>query len=421
MIATVFFIIALAIGIPTFVIIGMTAFIAVDRLPHSVLIDQMMAALNNFPLIALPLFLLMGNLMTHGGITTSLVSFTNLFLGRVRGGLSLGAVGSSAFFSTISGSAAADTSALGAVLIPAMKEDGYHAGYAGALIAAAGTLGSIIPPSILLVLYGVQSGTSIQGLFMAGIVPGVVAALGMAAMALWIAHRRQYPKHPAPTGREAARASIGAIPVLVLPLIVLVGITTGVFTITESAGVAVLYALLLVVARGRFKFGAISEIFMKSGVETAAVTIVIAASAALAWPLTRSQVPQHAADFILAYLSSPVLILFVMNLLLLFLGMFLAPAAALIIVTPLLLPIGSALNINPLQLGLMVVFNLNLGLIVPPIGESLFITARIAGTTYVNQVREVMPFVAVNLAVLMLVTYWPPMTTTLPALVGHMR
>jgi tripartite ATP-independent transporter DctM subunit len=419
MIPSIIFVITLGVGVPTFIVIGLTAFMAVGRLPHSVLIDQMTAALNNFPLIALPLFLLMGNLMTYGGITRALVSFSNLFLGRVRGGLSLGAIGSATFFSTISGSAAADTSALGAVLIPAMKEDGYHPGYAGALIAAAGTLGSIIPPSILLVLYGVQTGTSIRGLFMAGVIPGIAAALGMAGVALWIAVRRQYPKYPSPTAREAVRSTIGAIPVLLLPLIILVGIISGIFTITESAGVAVLYALALIIAKGRFRIGAISQIFMKSGVETAAVTIVIAASAALAWPLTRSQVPLHAANFILEHLSNPVLILFVVNLLLLFLGMFLAPAAALIIVTPLLLPLGAAIQIDPLQLGLMIVFNLNLGLIVPPIGESLFITAGIAGTSYVTQVKECLPFTAVNLIVLMLVTYWPPMTTAFPALVGY--
>jgi tripartite ATP-independent transporter DctM subunit len=415
----IIFIVTLAIGVPTFIVIALTGFLAVGKLPHSVLIDQMTAALNNFPLIALPLFLLMGNLMTYGGITRSLVSFSNLFLGRIRGGLSLGAIGSATFFSTISGSAAADTSALGAVLIPAMKEDGYHPGYAGALIAASGTLGSIIPPSILLVLYGVQTGTSIQGLFLGGVVPGLAAALGMAGVAYWTAVRRQYPKYPSPGAREAVRATIGAVPVLLLPLIILVGIISGLFTITESAGVAVLYSLLLIAAKRKFKFGALSQIFMKSGVETAAVTIVIAASAALAWPLTRSQFPMHAATFILEHLSNPVLILFVINLLLLFLGMFLAPAAALIIVTPLLIPIGSALQVDPLQLGLMIVFNLNLGLIVPPIGESLFITARIAGTSYVTQVRECLPFVAVNLVVLMLVTYWPPMTTALPKFLGH--
>jgi TRAP-type C4-dicarboxylate transport system permease large subunit len=181
----------------------------------------------------------------------------------------------------------------------------------------------------------------------------------------------------------------------------------------------VLYALVLVIVTGRSRPAALSEIFMKSAEETAVVTIVIAVSAALAWPLTRSQVPLHTANFILEHLSSPVLILFVMNVMLLFLGMFLAPAAALIVVTPLLIPIGKAIHADPLQLGLTIVFNLNLGLIVPPIGESLFITARIAGTTYVNQVREVMPFVGVNLLVLALVTYWPPMTTALPRLLGY--
>lgn len=418
MIALLVFILTLFLGVPIFVTIGLTAWSAMGRFPLTAMIEPMVSALNSFPLVALPLFLLMGNIMDFAGITRSLVSFANVLLGRFRGGLSLGAIGSGVFFASISGSAAADTSALASVLVPAMKQEGYGPGYSGALVAAAGTLGSIIPPSILLVIYGVQSGTSIEGLFIAGILPGLAVAIGMIFVAIWTARRRNYPVHPPVTLREGARVTFFALPVLALPLIIVVGIVNGIFTITESAAVAVVYALFLCVFRRGLKIRDLSRIFADTSMETASVAIVIAASAALAWPLTRSQLPVQVAEFITTEVANPVLIILLVNALLLFLGMFLAPVAGLILATPLLLPLGTSVGMDPLQLGLMTVFNLNLGLLTPPVGLGLFITARIAGTTYMEQVREVMPFLAVNLVVLGLISFWPGVTTFLPSILG---
>ncbi len=413
------FIVTLGIGVPIFICIGLTAWVSMGRFPLTVMVEQMVSSLNSFPLVALPLFLLMGNLMGAAGITRSLVSFANVLVGRLRGGLSVGAIGSGVFFASISGSAAADTSALASVLVPAMKEEGYSAGYSGAVVAAAGTLGSIIPPSILLVIYGVQTGTSIGSLFLAGVIPGLIVAAGMIFLAIYIAHRRGYPLHPGLGLRDSALTTLRAIPVLILPAIVVLGIIAGIFTITESAAVAVAYALLLTLLSRRLGLRRLAVLLVETAKETASVTAVIAASAALAWPLTRSQIPAHLADMITANISSPFLILLLVNLLLLFLGMFLAPAAALILVTPLLLPIGADLGLNALQLGLLTVFNLNLGLLTPPVGLGLFITARIAGTSYLEQVRECLPFLAVNFVVLALITYLPLTTTALPQWLGQ--
>lgn len=418
MIPLVIFITTLFLGVPIFAAIGLSAWWAMGSFPLTAMIEPMVSSLNSFPLVALPLFLLMGNVMSFAGITRSLVSFANVLLGRFRGGLSLATIGSGVFFASISGSAAADTSALASVLVPAMKEEGYGAGYSGALVAAAGTLGSIIPPSILLVIYGVQSGTSIEGLFLAGVLPGLAVAFGMILTAIGIAKRRQYPVHPPVGLRQAANTTVSAIPVLILPLVVVGGVVSGIFTITESAAIAVVYALVLSIVRRGPQLRALSRIFTETTIETASVAIVIAASAALAWPLTRSQVPVHVAEFITSEVANPIAIIVLINALLLFLGMFLAPVAGLILTIPLLTPIGQSIGMDPLQLGIMTVFNLNLGLLTPPVGLGLFITARIAGTSYLEQVREVLPFLLVNLVVLGLISFLPAMTGFVPSILG---
>ena len=409
---------ALAIGIPIFAALGLAGWVGLGGLPLSVMAEQMVSALDSFPLVAVPLFLLMGHLMTHSGIATTIVSLANAVLGRFRGGLALSNIGAGVFFAGISGSAVADTTALGAILVPAMKREGYGGGFAGAVTAAAGALGPIIPPSILMVLYGVQSGTSIEALFVAGVTPGLAMALALAVIARVIAGRRRYPVHPPIGLNETARRFVRAMPGLCLPLIIVVGIVSGIFTVTESAAVAVLYALILALGSRRSSARDIWRLLKESGTETAAVLIVIAASAFLAWSLTRSQVPQTLVAFAQAHVSDPNLMLLVINILLIVVGMFFAPAAGLVVVTPLLAPIGQAYGIDPLQLGVMIVFNLNLGLLTPPVGISLMITARIADTSYGEQVREAMPFFAASLAVLAVMTYWPGFVLALPRALG---
>ncbi len=411
--------IALAIGIPIFVGLGLAGWVGLGQAPSSVLAEQMVSTLNSFPLVAVPLFLFMGHLMTQSGIATTIVSFANALLGRFRGGLALSNIGAGVFFAGISGSAVADTTALGAILVPAMKKEGYGGGFAGAVTAASGALGPIIPPSILMVLYGVQSGASIEALFVAGVTPGIAMAAVLAVIARLISGRRAYPVHPAIGVRETGRRFVLALPALCLPFIIVAGIVGGVFTVTESAAVAVAYALVLAAASRRCGARDIWRLLHRSGMETAGVLIVIAASAFLAWSLTRSQVPQMTVALAQQHIASPALMLLVINLLLLVIGMFFAPAAGLIIVTPLLTPVAGAYGIDPLQLGVLIVFNLNLGLLTPPVGISLMITARIANTSYGEQVREAMPFFAASLAVLAILTYWPAFSLALPRSLGY--
>lgn len=411
--------IVLVIGAPLFVALALAAWIGLGPLPSSVMVEQMVSTVDSFPLVAVPLFLLMGHLMTQSGIAHTIVSFVNALLGRFRGGLALSNIGAGVFFAGISGSAVADTTALGSILIPAMKKEGYSGGFAGAVTAASGALGPIIPPSILMVLYGVQSGTSIEGLFVTGIVPGLAMAVALALIARWIAGKRNYPVHPPIGAAETWRRGVQAAPALMLPVIIVLGILGGIFTVTESAAAAVLYALALAIISRRCSLLEMWNLTRNAATETAAVLIVIAASSALGWALTRSQVPQALVTFMQANIDSPFLMLLFVNLFLLLVGMFFAPAAGLIVVTPLLAPLGAAYGIDPLQLGVMIVFNLNLGLLTPPVGISLMITARIAGTSYGTQVRDAMPFFAASLVVLAAITYWPWFSLVLPRALGY--
>lgn len=415
--------IALAVGVPLLFALGLAAWVGLGGLPMTVLVEQMISTLNVFTLVAIPLFLLMGQIMTHAGITGSIVGFANALLGRFRGGLALANIGAGIFFAGISGSAVADTTAIGSIMIPAMKREGYGGGFAGAVTAAAGALGPIIPPSILMVIYGVQTSTSIEGLFLGGVLPGLFMGAGLVAVTGFVARRRDYPVHPAVGVREGMRAFLIALPALFLPFIIVFGIVTGVFTVTESAAIAVLYAiaytLVIAVWRRRFSIRTFVHLFGRSALETAVVAVVIAASAAVAWPLTRSQVPQATVEWMQVTVGDPFLILLLINAFLIVLGMFLAPAAGVILATPLIEPLARSIGMDPIQIGVMVVFNLNLGILTPPVGLSLFITARIAGTSFAEQVKEVLPFLAVGMVTLALVTYWPAFTLWLPQIVAN--
>ena len=412
--------VALAVGVPLLFALGLAGWVGLGGLPTTVLVEQMISTLNVFTLVAIPLFLLMGQIMTHAGITQTLVGFANALLGRFRGGLALANIGAGIFFAGISGSAIADTTALGSIMIPAMKREGYGGGFAGAVTAAAGALGPIIPPSILMVIYGVQTSTSIEGLFLAGVAPGLFMGAGLIAVTGMSARRRGYPVHPGIGVREGVRAFLVALPALFLPFIIVFGIVTGVFTVTESAAIAVLYAIVYAIVfaawKGRLDVRAFAHLFGRSALETAVVAVVIAASAAVAWPLTRSQVPQATVEWMQMAVGDPFLILLLINAFLIVLGMFLAPAAGVILATPLIEPLARSIGMDPIQIGVMMVFNLNLGILTPPVGLSLFITARIAGTSFAEQVREVLPFLAVGFVTLAFVTYWPAFTLWVPAL-----
>ena len=413
----VIFVVVLMMGVPIALSMGAAGLYGIKELGLSISLmgSQLFAGLNSFQMVAIPLFIFMGALMSKTGLTQVLIDFCNSIFGRLRGGLAIAGVAAGAFFAAICGSSAASIASLGAILIPAMKKEGYGGGFSGAVIAAAGSLGPIIPPSILLVLYACQSGESIGWLFMSGVIPGILSAILYILVVVRTAKKRQFPVHEKCNVAQICRSTITAIPALVIPFIIVGGICFGIFTVTESAGITTLYVIVVWFIK-RLSAKELVNTIGESVKETAAITFIIGCSTFLAYVITRGQLPQLIVDFIVGAHVSKFVVLLMINALLIILGMLLAPAAALLIVTPLLVPIANAYSINLVQLGLMIVYNLNLGCLTPPVAVSLYMTARMADTSFAEQVKESMPFFAISLIVLLLITYVPEFTLFLPKL-----
>ena len=416
-IVLIIFLLTLLLGVPIALAMGAAGIYGLQilHLSPSIMGSQLFAGLNSFSMIAIPLFIFMGALMSKTGLTEILVDFCNAIFGRFKGGLAIAGIAAGAFFAAICGSSAASIASLGGVLIPALKKEGCG-GFAGAVIAAAGSLGPIIPPSLLLVIYACQSNQSIGWLFMAGIVPGVLSAVLYIMITIRTAKLRNFPVHEKCSFREIRRSGLRAIPALVIPLIIVVGICAGIFTVTESAGITTVYVLVVWFVK-RLSFRELIKTVGESVRETAAITFIIGASTFLAYVITRGQLPQTIVNAIVAAKVSRVVVLLMVNVLLVIMGMLLAPAAALLIVTPLLIPLSNAYGINLIQMGLIVVFNLNLGCLTPPVAVSLFMTARMADTSFAEQVKEAMPFFLISIIVLILITYWPDFTLFLPRMI----
>ena len=381
--------------------------------------QQLFGAVDSLLLLAIPFFLLAGDLMTAGGLTTRLLRLTNALLGRFRGGLAMSNVASAVFMSGISGSAVADTSALGRVLIPAMIKEGYSPGFAAALTASANIVGPIIPPSIAFVIIGVLTNLSISKLFMAGVIPGVLYGAVMLFLAWWLSVRRGYPVHgKAPPGElwAATRAAFWA---LMMPVLILTGIRTGVFNVTECSAAAVLYAL----AEGgliyrELTWKSLYEALSRTARTTAVIMIVIAGAQAVSWLMAYQNIPQLAADAMLAASRSPWVFLLTVNVFLLFIGTFMENGPAMVMLVPVLFPIAAKLGIDPYHFAMIVSVNLILGLITPPVAICLSLGAMIAGCRPAEATREVWPFLAAAIGVLMLITFIPGLSLWLPALLS---
>jgi C4-dicarboxylate transporter DctM subunit len=326
------------------------------------------------------------------------------------------------FFGGISGSAVADAAAMGTILVPGMTRKGFPPGFSAAVTAASATMGPIIPPSILMVLMGVTTGLSIGGLFAAGIVPGLILGLSMMGLSFFMALRYGFPRESFPLSPGIIfKEFVSAFPALLAPVIILGGILGGIFTPTESAAVAVLYAFLL----GRFiykelSFKDLGRIFVESGTTTAVLLLIIGMANIFAWILTSEQIPTRIAGAMTALTDNPYLILMIINVFLLFIGMFLEGGAAIIILAPTLLGVTSALGIDPLHFGLVMVLNIAVGLLTPPLGVCLFVVCGVTGISLGRIIRSVLPFLALELAVLLLVTYVPAVILWIPGLLGYM-
>lgn len=410
----------LAISCPIMVALGGCSLIysvIADNIPLTTLVQTTFSGLASFPLLAVPLFMLAGNLMNAGGITPRLVAFARLLLGHIRGGLGLATILACAAFAAISGAAVATAVAIGVVMIPAMRKAGYDPDVSAAVTCVASCMGPLIPPSIPFIIYGVSASVSISGLFLGGVMPGLLLASSLMIYMYVVARRRDYPKDAKVPSRQILLAAWKALPALLMPLIILGGIFTGVFTATEAAGVAVVYSVLVgTLVYRSLKFRGLPEILLKSGLESGMVMLLIAMSEPFAWIVAADQIPQTLVQWISGLTSSPYLILLFINLFLLVLGIPIETAPALVIVTPMLAPVAAALGIDPIHMGIVVCLNLVLGLVTPPVGAVLFAVCGIGDISMDRLSKAIWPPFLVSLVVLGIVTYVPWLSTFLPRL-----
>lgn len=415
------FILFLSLGIPVAFVLGLTSFAGLlyaQTIPLLLIPKQMFSGTDSFPLLAVPFFILAGNLMNIGGITRRLIHFCNILLGYVRGGLALVNVIASMFFAGITGAAVADTSALGSILIPAMTKERYDRDFSAAVTAASSTVGPIIPPSIPMVILGTVGELSIGALFLAGVIPGILVGLALLGVTYGISVRRDYPKEERRSLREFLFGLKDALLALLMPAIILGGILGGIFTPTEAAVIAVFYAFLVsffVYREARWKD--LPKVFIDSVVLTSIILFVIANSAIFGWLLAHHQVPQTVAQTLLSLTTEKWVLLLLINLFLLFVGTFMETTASLIILTPILLPLAVKVGIDPIHFGLVMVLNLVIGLITPPLGVCLFIASSIARISLEQISKAIFPFLLSAIAVLLLVTYLPELALWLPRMV----
>jgi TRAP-type transport system large permease protein len=391
------------------------------ELPLEVIPQFFVQGIDSFALIAIALFFLAGELMSSGGVTERIFGFARALVGHVRGGLAQVGVFSSLIMSGVSGSAVADAAAIGPVLIRSMKRAGYPAGFSAALIETASILGPIIPPSIPMIIYAVVAGASVGAMFLAGVVPGLMIALGLSSVASWRARQLDLPREPKASRPEVIGATGRALLALLAPVIIVIGIRGGVFTATEAGAIAVIYVLLISVLafRGLSPSG-VGGALVRAAHGTAAVLVILGASSIFAWIIAAEGVSRTFAEAIMGLGAPEWLVLLLINLLFLVVGMFLDPLAALIILVPIFLPLVQSIGMDTVQFGVVIVLNLMIGLCTPPVGYLIYMTAAMGEVPPATVIRESAPFIGVLLVVLMIVTYVPAVTLWLPALVsGH--
>ncbi len=413
------FFVLLVIGTPILFALMGAALVVLqsnDLLSSQLVLQRIYAGLDSFPMLAIPFFMAAGALMERGGISRRLVNFSSYLVGWIRGGLGHVAVIASTIFAGISGSAVADTTAIGSTMIPMMKRRGFDPAFAASVVAASGVNGPVIPPSIPLVLYGVISGVSIGALFMGGIVPGLMMTIGLMVLIYVKASRGDWAVETEPFSMSGlARSFVSAIGALVMPLIIVGGILGGVFTATEAAVVATVYALVagLFIYR-ELGFADLPAIFRSAALNTAVVMVIVGVANLVGYVLTIEQIPLALSAWFSDHITDALVLLLVINVLLLVAGCFLDGGSAIIVFTPVLLPVTQAFGIDPVFFGVMMTVNLMIGTITPPVGLSLYIASGIAKISILQICRAILPFLAIHLVVLLLITFFPQLVLAIP-------
>jgi C4-dicarboxylate transporter DctM subunit len=406
------------LGIPISYALGVVALglvMSTGKLPNMVVVQRAFTGVDSFPLMAIPFFILAGSVMSRGIFSRKLVEFATSCVGHIRGGLGFVGILGSMFFAALSGSAIATSAAIGGMLLPSMEEKGYEKEFSSALIASSSIVGPIIPPSIMMVLYGVSSNTSIATLFLAGIIPGILIGIALMITTYIISVKKNYPFSEKVTGKKKMKALVEALPALFMPIIVLGGIYGGIFTPTEAAVVAVVYAFAIEIFLYReISFKEIFDMFLHSAVNSAIILFIVATAASLSWILTYARIPQTLADTILSVTNNHFVLLLLMQIFLLLVGCIMETNAAVLILTPILVPIMSVAGVDVVHLGIIMIVNLCIGLITPPVGMCLYVTANISKVELGGMIKKVTPFLIAEFAILFLITYVPNIILFLP-------
>lgn len=413
------FIALIFLGVPVAFSLGLASFIylMLAGIPLNIIPQRMFGGLNSFVLLCIPGFILAGNLMNAGGITGRIIQFANDLFGHIRGGLGLANVGASMGFAGISGTALADTASIGSILIPAMKKEGYGAGFSAAVTASSSTVGPIIPPSLPMIIVGTLASLSIGDLFLAGALPGLLLGIGLMIPTYIISVRRNYPKGDRQPLKKIWKSFTGAFWALLMTFIILYGILGGFFTPTEASIIAVLYAFVIgIFVYKELPVKQIPEIMLSSMTATASIMLLVGFANLFGWIMVREQIPQLVAESILGISTNTIIVILLINLLLLFVGTFMETIAALVILFPVLLPVALTVGMDPIQFGVMMVLNLVIGLVTPPVGVCLFVASQIGKVSIGKTAKELLPFLGVSLIVLMLVAFVPQITLFLPSL-----
>lgn len=411
----------ICVGVPVAIALAGSSAVFIllnGTVPEMVVAHRMINGVDSFPLLAVPFFILAGNLMNTAGITERIFNFAKALIGWMPGGLGHVNIGSSVIFAGMSGAAVADAGGLGAIEIKAMRDAGYDPGFAVGVTAASSTIGPIIPPSLPMVIYGVVAGASIGQLFAAGFVPGLIMAVALMLMVAWFAHTKKMPVDQAFYLPELGRSFMKALLSLLTPAIIVGGILTGMFTPTEAAIAACAWAMFLgLVVYRTLTFRRFLRVSFDTIETTAVVLLVVASASIFAWVLTSNHVPEKFAGLILQISENPIIVLLLINIILLIVGCFMETVAAITILVPVLLPIAVKMGVDPVHFGVIMVLNLMLGLLTPPVGMVLYVLARIAKIPFERCVVATAPFLIPLGIVLMMVTYFPVITMWLPTLI----
>lgn len=413
------FVACLVLRFPIAFALGLSclAYLLAAGIPLVVLPMKMYSGIDVFVLLSVPGFILAGNLMNHGGLTEKIITFCNHITGHIRGGLALANIGASMLFAGISGTAVSDTASIGSVMIPAMKKEGYDAGFSCAVTAASSTVGPIIPPSVPMIIAATLSGLSVGKLFLAGAIPGFLLGGGMMVLTYFIARRKQYPKYARSSFSQIARSFVDTFWALLMTLIILFGIIGGVFTPTEASVIAVVYALLVgKLVYKRLNFRKVQVIILDAMKTSASLMVLIGFANLFGWILITERLPQTISTGILDFSDNKYMVLLLINILLIFVGTFMETIAALLILFPILLKVAVTVGVDPIHFAVIAVLNLIIGLTTPPVGVCLFVASSIGKVSIGEVSKASLPFLLVSLVVLILVTLFPELSLFLPQL-----